>query len=158
MAGADAPLFKKILVPLDGSPVSKKAAKHAIHLAQVENAKLVLMHVVEDIKQGGAIGLQAKYGNVKLVEGFKKARTKAAEKWITDIKSQADKAGVKATSEIVPDDGTSEVGMITSYAKNNDVDLIVMGKKGQSKFRQLLVGSVTNAVIHHAPCPVLVVR
>lgn len=158
MAGSEAPSFTKILVPLDGSPVSKKAAKYAIHLARVDNAKLVLMHVVEDVKQGGAIGLQAKYGNVRLVEGFRRARTKAAEKWIDEIKSQADKAGVKSTSEIVPDDGTSEVGMITSYAKKNGVDLIVMGKKGQSKFRQLLVGSVTNAVLNHATCPVLVVR
>ncbi|MEM2141084.1 universal stress protein [Nitrososphaera sp.] len=158
MTGAEAPSFTKILVPLDGSPVSRKAAKYAIHLARVENAKLILMHVIEDVKQGGAIGLQAKYGNVRLVEGFKKATTKAAEKWIEEIKSQADKAGVKTASEIVPDDGTSEVGMITSYAKKNDVDLIVMGKRGQSKFRQLLVGSVTNAVLNHAPCPVLVVR
>jgi nucleotide-binding universal stress UspA family protein len=154
----DVPSITKILVPLDGSPVSKKAAKYAIHIAKAENAKLVLMHVVEDVKQGGAIGLQAKYGNVRLVEGFRRARTKAAEKWMSEIKSQTDLAGVKSTSEIVPDDGTSEVGMITSYAKKNDIDLIVMGKKGQSKFRQLLVGSVTNAVINHAPCPVLVVR
>ena len=158
MTGAEAPSFTKILVPLDGSPVSKKAAKYAIHLAHVENAKLVLMHVVEDVRQGGAIGLQAKYGNVRLVEGFRKARTKAAEKWMDERKSQADKAGVKSTSEIVSDDGTSEVGMITSYAKKNDVDLIVMGKRGQSKFKQLLVGSVTNAVLNHAPCPVLVVH
>lgn len=150
--------FSKILVPLDGSPVSKKAARYAIHLAQIENAQLILMHVIEDVKQGGAIGLQAKYGNVRLVEGFKRARAKAAEKWMDEIKSQADKAGVKSTSEIIQDDGTSEVGVITSYAKKNDIDLIVMGKKGQSKFKQLLVGSVTNAVINHAPCPVLVVR
>lgn len=153
----EAPSFAKILVPLDGSPISKKAAKYAIHLAQVENAKLILMHVVEDVKQGGAIGLQAKYGNVRLVEGFKRARTKAAEKWMGEIKSQASVAGINSTSEIVADDGTSEVGVITSYARKNGIDLIVMGKKGQSKFRQLLVGSVTNAVINHAPCPVLVV-
>lgn len=154
----DAPSFTKILVPLDGSPVSKKAAKYAIHLAHVENAKLILMHVVEDVKQGGAIGLQAKYGNVRLVEGFRKARAKAAEKWIDEIRAQADKAGIKSASEIVVDEGTSEVGMITAYAKKNGIDLIVMGKRGQSKFRQLLVGSVTNAVLNHAPCPVLIVR
>lgn len=149
--------FTKILVPIDGSPVSKKAAKYGIHLAQIENAKLILMHVVEDVKQGGAIGLQAKYGNVRLVEGFKKARTKAAEKWIDGIKSQANTAGIKSASEIISGDGTSEVGVITSYAKKNNIDLIVIGKKGHSKFRQLLVGSVSNGVINHAPCPVLVV-
>ena len=154
----DAPSITRILVPLDGSPVSKKAARYAIHLANIENAKLVFMHVVEDVKQGGAIGLQAKYGNVRLVEGFKRARINAAEKWMTEIEFQAERAGVKSTREIVSDDGTSEVGMITSYAKKHAIDLIVMGKKGQSKFRQLLVGSVTNAVINHASCPVLIVR
>lgn len=77
---------------------------------------------------------------------------------MSEIKSQADHAGVKSATEIVPDNGTSEVGMITSYAKKNGIDLIVIGKKGQSKFRQLLVGSVTNAVVNHASCPVLVVR
>lgn len=154
----DAPSVSKILVALDGSPVSKKAAKYAIHIAKVENAKLVLMHVVEDVKQGGAIGLQAKYGNVRLVEGFRRARTKAAEKWMDEIKSQADRAGVKSASEVVVDDGMSEGGVIASYAKKHDIDLIVMGKRGQSKFRQLLLGSVTNTVINHAACPVLVVR
>ncbi len=154
----DALSVSKILVALDGSPVSNKAAKYAIHIAKVENAKLVLMHVVEDIKQGGAIGLHAKYGNVRMVEGFRRARTKAAEKWMAEIQSQADKADIKHASEIVIDDGTSEGGIIASYAKKNDIDLIVMGKRGQSKFRQLLLGSVTNTVINHAPCPVLVVR
>ncbi|MEO9295065.1 MAG: universal stress protein [Nitrososphaera sp.] len=157
MAG-ELPSFKKILMPLDGSAVSKKAAQYAIHIAKVEGAKLVLLHVIEGVKQGGAIGLQAKYGNVKLVEGFQNVLRQSAEKWMSEITDAADRQGVSARTEIVPDDGTHEVGVITSYAEENDVDLIVMGSRGQSKFRKLLVGSVTNAVINHSPCPVLVVR
>lgn len=157
MTGEVTPL-KKILVPVDGSAVSKKAAQYAIHLAKVEGAKLVLLHVLEGVKQGGAIGLQAKYGNVKLVEGFQNVLRQSAEKWMSEITDAADLQGVSARTEIVPDDGTHEVGVITGYAGENGVDLIVMGSKGQSKFKKLLVGSVASAVISHSPCPVLVVR
>lgn len=152
------PSIKKVLVPVDGSVVSKKAALYAIHLSKLEGAKIVLMHVIEDVKQGGSIGLQAKYGNIRLVEGFQKARRLSAEKWISELTTIAEKKGVEAKTEILPDDGTSEVGVITNYAKKNNFDLIVMGSKGQSKFKRLLVGSVTNAVINHSNCPVLVVR
>lgn len=157
MASADISV-KKILVPVDGSPVSKKAAQYAIHIAKMENAKLVVMHVIEDVKQGGAIGLQARYGNMKIVQGFQNARRQSAEKWMSEITDAADRQGVSAKGEIVPDDGTHEVGVITDYAEKNGMDLIIMGSRGQSKFRKLLVGSVTNAVINHSPCPVLVVR
>lgn len=157
MTGAEVSV-KKILVPVDGSPVSKKAAQYAIHIAKMEKAKLVLMNVLEDVKQGGAIGLQAKYGNMRIVEGFQKAKMQSAEKWMSEITGAADRQGVDAGAEILPDDGTHEVGVITEYAKKHGIDLIVMGSKGQSKFKRLLVGSVTNEVIRYSPCPVLVVR
>lgn len=157
MTGAEVSV-KKILVPVDGSAVSKKAAQYAIHIAKMENAKLVLMNVVEGVKQGGAIGLQAKYGNMRLVEGFQKVKMQSAEKWMSEITDAADQKGIDSKMEILPDDGTHEVGVITEYAKKNGIDLIVMGSKGQSKFKRLLVGSVTNEVISYSPCPVLVVR
>jgi nucleotide-binding universal stress UspA family protein len=53
--------IKKILVPVDGSELSFKAAEYAIHPAKADNAQITTLNVVEDIKQGGAIGLQAKY-------------------------------------------------------------------------------------------------
>jgi nucleotide-binding universal stress UspA family protein len=158
MTGADSPSVKKILVPIDGSPVSKKAAHFAVHIAKLEKAKVTVMHVIEGVKQGGAIGLQAKYGNVRLVEGFNRVRTQSAEKWVAEIQELADGYGVDVKSEIVPDDGSSEEGMILDYAKKNGVDLIVMGSKGRSRFKRLLVGGVTNAVVNLASCPVLVVR
>src|SRR6476659_10416887 len=131
--------FKKILVPVDGSAVSQKAAQYAIHLARLEGAKLVLLHVIEDVKQGGAIGLQAKYGNMKLVQGFQNAKKQSAEKWMVEITDAATEQGVSGIkTEIIPDDGTHEVGVITGSAGENGVDLIVMGSKGQSKFKKLL--------------------
>jgi nucleotide-binding universal stress UspA family protein len=150
--------IKNVLVPVDGSPISKKAVLYAIHISKLEGAKIVLMHVIEDVKQGGSIGLQAKYGNTRLVEGFRNARRLSAEKWIAEMRKTAEKSNVESEAEILLDDGTSEAGMIVNYAKKNDIDLIVMGSKGQSKFKSLIVGSVTNGVVNHSNCPVLVVR
>lgn len=151
--------IKKILVPVDGSDLSFKAADYAIHLAKADNAEITALNVVEDIKQGGAIGLQAKYGNVSLVDAFRKVRKDSAEQWMNKISQEAKSQGVTFKSEIIDDeDATSEAGVITGYAQQHNVDLIVIGSKGRSKLDRLLTGGVTNSVVNSAKTPVLVVR
>lgn len=151
--------IKKILVPVDGSDLSFKAAEYAIHLAKADNAEITALNVVEDIKQGGAIGLQAKYGNVSLVDAFRKVRKDSAEQWMNKISQEAKSQGVTFKSEIIDDeDATSEAGVITGYAQQHNVDLIVIGSKGRSKLDRLLTGGVTNAVVNSAKTPVLVVK
>ena len=151
--------IKKILVPVDGSDLSFKAADYAIHLAKADNAEITALNVVEDIKQGGAIGLQAKYGNVSLVDAFRKVRKDSAEQWMNKISQEAKSEGVTFKSEIIDDeDATSEAGVITGYAQQHNVDLIVIGSKGRSKLDRLLTGGVTNSVVNSAKTPVLVVR
>jgi nucleotide-binding universal stress UspA family protein len=150
--------FKKLLVPVDGSQASMKAAGYGIHLAIIDGAEIILIYVIEDIKQGGAIGLQAKYGNVRIVEGFRKSREKAASEWMNTIKTSAEKKGVRLTNEVLADEGTSTAEIIVNYAKKNNIDLIVMGSRGLSKFKQLLFGSVANTVMTYSHCPVMVVR
>ena len=89
--------IRKILVPIDKTPLSIKAANYGIHLARIENAKsLVLLNIVEDIKQGGALGLQAKYGNMKLVEEFENYKTQSARELMALIREEA-----SGTEEIV---------------------------------------------------------
>jgi nucleotide-binding universal stress UspA family protein len=150
--------INKLLLPIDGSNTSIKAARYAIHLAKLNNAELVIMHIIEDIKQGGAIGLQQRYGNISLVEAFKKAREESAKQLIKPIEEVANKKGLKVKSEICDAEGTNSIKLITEYTDKNNIDLIVIGSKGRSIFERLLVGSLTNAVINHSPCPVLVVR
>lgn len=152
-------VIKKILVPIDGSDLSFKAASYAIHLAKVENAEVTALNVVEDIKQGGSIGLQAKYGNVSLVDAFRKVRNESAQQWISKIEQDAKNQGVPLRGEIVDDeDISSEAGVITEFAEKNNFDLIVIGSKGRSKLERLMTGGVTNAVVNNAKIPVLVVR
>ena len=151
--------IKKILVPVDGSDLSFKAAQYAIHLAKADNAEITTLNVVEDIKQGGAIGLQAKYGNVSLVDAFRKVRKGSAEHWMNKISQEAKSQGVTFKSEIIDDeDATSEAGVITGYAEQHNFDLIVIGSKGRSRLGRLITGGVTNAVVNSAKTPVLVVR
>jgi nucleotide-binding universal stress UspA family protein len=152
-------VIKKILVPIDGSDLSFKAASYALHLAKMENAELTALNVVEDIKQGGSIGSQAKYGNVSIVDAFRKVRKESAEQWISKIEQDAKNQGVALRGEILDDeDNSSESGVITEYAEKNNFDLIVIGSKGRSKLQRLLTGGVANAVVNNAKTPVLVVR
>lgn len=152
-------VIKKILVPVDGSDLSFKAAAYAIHLAKADNAEVMALNVVEDIKQGGAIGLQAKYGNVSLVDAFRKARKESAEQWMNKISQDAKSQGVNFKKEIIDDeDVSSEAGVITKFAQQNYFDLIVIGSKGRSKLEKFLMGGVTNRVVNSAQIPVLVVR
>ena len=138
--------IKKILVPVDGSETSFKAANYAIHFAKLVNAELIPVNIVEDVKQGGAIGLQAKYGNVSIVKAFNKAR-----------KLSAEKLGVQAKSVILDAEGKNEKKMVTEYAVKNNIDIIIIGSKGGSRFRTLWIGGFANSVLHHSTVPVLVV-
>ncbi|MDQ3975438.1 MAG: universal stress protein [Thermoproteota archaeon] len=155
---SSSPSIRKILVPVDGSSESVKALQYATHLAGLEarGAELIVVHVLEDVKQGGAIGLQAKYGNVRLVEGFKRARRQAALEWLVQIEEATKKKGIRSKTEVL--DGDSKVKVIIDYAKKNSVDLIVIGSTGLTGFKRLLLGSMANAVVSNAPCPVMVVR
>ena len=149
---------KRILVAMDGSASSIRAAKFAMHFCQLENAELVILHVLPDIKQGGVIGLRAKYGDLKLVSAFLQAKIKEANKWIEPIQKKALKYGVSSTVEILENEGSSIVDIITKYAQKNRIDLITVGTRGLSKFKRLLVGSVSSALISHSHCPVLLVK
>jgi nucleotide-binding universal stress UspA family protein len=150
--------IQKILVGVDGSPSSDKAVEDAINFAKITSAELVFVHVIEDIKMGGVIGARARYGDVKLVEGYNRARKESALQWMKRYEEQAGKENLKARSEILYDNGKSVTGMIVEYAEKNAVDLVVVGTRGLSSFKRLLLGSVASGVSNHAPCPVLVAR
>ena len=154
------PIIERILVPVDRTPLSIKAANYGIHLAEVEKAKeLIVMHVIEDIKQGGAIGLRAKYGDVKMIEGFRKAKVGSAEEMIMAIEVEAKKKGVNIKSEIIYAEGKSVGKSITEYANKNRIDLIIVGGRDISHRTYLIVeGSVAMAVIKKSHCPVIVMR
>jgi nucleotide-binding universal stress UspA family protein len=153
------PSINKILVPMDTSPQSRKAANYGIHLAEVEKAKeLIVIHIIEDVKQGGAIGLRARYGDVKLVEGFRKAKKNSAEEMLRPIEEEAKRKRVNIKGEIIYAQGKSVVKAITDYADKNDIDIIVIGRRDLSRKYLVVGGSVSNGVVKNSKCPIIVMR
>ncbi len=106
----------------------------------MESAELTVLHVIEDIKQGGAIDLQEKYGNISIVDAFKKAEQQSAHQCINSVQDIANRNRVKVRGDLVDAEGTNKARVIAKYMEDNDIDLTVMGSTGRSSltviFRQ----------------------
>ncbi len=149
--------INKILLAMDGSEPSFRAAKHAIHLAKVENAEVTALHVLENVKQGGVIGLRARYGDIKIVKAFLKYSEEKARHWMEKVEEEAKSNGVKVKTEIIPDQ-SSKAEEILKFAEKNKIDIIIIGTRGLTGFKKMILGSVANAIVGNAKCPVLIIK
>jgi nucleotide-binding universal stress UspA family protein len=138
-------LFSRILVAIDGSKSAKKAFEKSIYLAQKCDSKLDLVHVIS-CELGGDSAT-----TFELIDDLK---TKA-EKMLDEYKIQATKSNVPIEITVTQGDPAQ---VIIELAKTKRYDLIIMGTRGKSAFQELLIGSVSQKVMHHASCPVMVVR
>jgi nucleotide-binding universal stress UspA family protein len=144
--------LKTILVPLDGSDLSFKAAKYATKIAKMANANIVCVHAVVNLPY-------AQYASAGVViNQYMDDMKKQAQEWYGKVNAMAEKAGVKVTAADTIFDVVSVVNAIISYAERNKVDLIIMGTKGRTGIKKFVLGSVASGVLSHAPCPVLVAR
>ncbi|MEM0288060.1 MAG: universal stress protein [Nitrososphaerota archaeon] len=149
--------FKKILVTIDGSVNSKKAATVAIDIAKKYSSHLIIVNAIAS-PSGLIIASEgAPPQSAVLIDQYYKNSKEYADKLIKEVIDQAKEMGIDASGEVL-DKPASVVEMITNYARENNVDLIVMGTRGLSGFKKLLLGSVSNGVLNHAHCSVLVVR
>jgi nucleotide-binding universal stress UspA family protein len=146
----DIPL-KKIIVPLDGSDWSFRAAKYAIKIAKMANAEIIFMHAVVNLPYGDARG-----GGIMITAYIKEAR-ELAESWYMKAGNIASNEGVKFMAETILD-VASAADSIVNYAESKKADLIVIGTKGRTSLMRLLLGSVASGVVTHARCPVLVTK
>jgi nucleotide-binding universal stress UspA family protein len=146
--------LRRILVPVDGSEWSFRAAKYAIKIAKMSNARIVCVYAVVSLPT-------AAYANVHegvLIPRYIEEAKKEAQKWFDEIAAIAEKAGViRLSTEIILDVFSVADALIT-YVERNNVDLIVIGTKGRTGLKKFLLGSVASGVVSHAKCPVLVVR
>jgi universal stress protein A len=138
-----------VLVPVDFSKQSILATKFAASLAQEYNSKLYLMHVREHLP----IYVQTEFTDY---EAFQKRRNEEDKTELSRIIPQAIK-------EMIPVEEILEFGSpahhaIVKTARELDVDLIVIATHGRTGLSHVMLGSVAEHVIRHAPCPVFVVR
>ncbi|WP_234553600.1 universal stress protein [Thermus caliditerrae] len=142
-------MYKTILMPTDGSPCSFQAIEHGLSLAKALSAKVHFLYVLENPAQAIWIAPESVPYGLELLEDLKKAGEEAIAKAL----NLAQEKGVEATGEVkegVP------VPTIVEAAKG--FDLLVMGTHGRTGLDKLLLGSVTEGVLHRVSIPVLVVR
>lgn len=152
----------KVLVPIDGSDSSMRAADAAIDLARRYNEKsnpvqVIALHVI-DINP--KFRLFSKYGfhHSEYEKAAQEAARKGAAEWFPKIHKKAGRHNIRVRSEVTDNSSASVVGEIVKFAEREKVDLIVIGTRGQSEFEKLLLGSVTSGVSVYAPCSVMIVK
>jgi nucleotide-binding universal stress UspA family protein len=147
----DNPGVRKILVPLDGSDSSLKAAKRAIELAKLFGAEIVCVHAVVNPPY-----MEYKTAGLYLGRYLGEAK-RHAEMWYDKVRGMAAGLGIPVSGETILD-VASVADSIVKYAVKQEADLIVIGTSGRSGLKRLLLGSVASGVVTHAKCPVMVVR
>lgn len=150
--GSVGELPKRIIVPLDGSDFSFRAAHYAINLARLTGGEILCIHAIADLPY---IEYMAPAGLT--VPRYIQEAKKQTDEWFSQVKSRAAKEGVKITAETIFSP-PSVAESIINYASEQKADLIVIGTRGRSGLKRLVLGSVASAVVAHASCPVLVVR
>ena len=141
--------FTKILVPVDFSPDSAKALEMAIELAKSFGARIHLIHCYP-IHVGGI----SPYGMVP-PETFGLEIRDAAQQKLAEWREKATAEGIQ-TDETVMSMFPSEA--IATLAREKGADLIVMGTRGLTGLKHIVLGSVAERALRIAPCPVLIVK
>jgi nucleotide-binding universal stress UspA family protein len=147
-------MFKNILVPTDGSPLSRKAAQQAAELAKALGARLTAFHVAPAYRYN----VYADY----IPADFEPPKTyaarvkKIAERHLSVISKIADKAGVPCDAAYATSDFPADA--ILKAAKKNGCDAIAMATHGRSGIAKLILGSETTKVLTHGKLPVIVLR
>lgn len=137
-------MFEHIVVAVDGSREGGKTVPVALDMAQRYGSTVTVVHIREHTKYEGT--------DVDLGPGV------PAEELVASVVKVFTDGGVPARGEIrrVSPGNTPE--QIVEVARDAEADLIVMGTKGMGEWKSLVLGGVANKVVHHATCPVLLVR
>lgn len=147
-------MYKRILVPTDGSPLSRKAVRSAVDLAASLDAELVALNVVPRYPTAffeGAISLSPE--DVGRVE---KQWAERGQELASSVQATAQKAGVKARAVTMSSDLVAE--SVLAAVRKHKCDLVVMASHGRKGLSRLLLGSETQHVLTHGKVPVLVLR
>jgi nucleotide-binding universal stress UspA family protein len=139
-------MFKQILWATDGSDYADRALDLAKSLAAQNGSSILALHSVETLAGPGSRGAFPEAAD----EDERQAKISGQVKELND-------QGVTAKLQVVHSSISGPAHAIADVAKDNGVDLIVLGTRGHTALAGLLLGSVTQRLLHIAPCPVLAV-
>lgn len=143
--------LKRICVPIDFSGESRHALLYGRSLAKQFGSELHVLHVIQDL-----LPIVPEPGIAMLpTEEILQSLEDGAEKGIDLFAPESEDQGLKVYRELRHGNPSVE---ILQYAKDEEIDLIIMGRHGRSAFVHFLMGSVAEKVVRQSPCPVLTVR
>jgi nucleotide-binding universal stress UspA family protein len=148
-------LYKKLLLPTDGSEYSEKAGEHAIWIADKSFAEIIVLNVVDNSYLRALPPLDLRK---TLEENMWKEGKNAVKKFSEDLEKNKCNGfckNVKLTTEIKTGKPAEEILRII---EDENIDLVVIGASGKHALQKLLEGSVTGRVVRSAKCSVLVVK
>jgi nucleotide-binding universal stress UspA family protein len=142
-------MYKKILVPLDGSELAKRALDEAEKLARTFDSEIVLLQVVP---------FMPVYGSPELVTPLivDEKQKESVEKYLTYVAEGLKTRGIKATAIVRT--GQQVAAEIIDFAKESGADLIVMCTHGRSGITRWVLGSVAHKVLTRAETPILLIH
>lgn len=145
-------MYKRILVPVDGSHTSTRGLQEAVRLAKDQHATVRLMHVVDE--WGVTQNLDVMGGAGDILDALEESGKKA----LRNAKTLTDRHGIKAEAAIFRNLSGRVADFIVREARKWRADLIVMGTHGRRGFSHVLLGSDAEAVVKLSPVPVMLVR
>lgn len=147
-------MFKRILVPIDGSAHSTKAAEMAIDLARTFKAELILLHVARKYDLPDQLKDYIKTEHLTAHDML--AIDEATKRVIGDIKTSGEGRGIKKIKTVFREGKPAR--SIVDYAEKAQIDAIIMGSRGLSELESALLGSVSHKVATLAHCTVMIVK
>ena len=150
-------MFRRILVPVDGSATSRRGLRLAIELARDQKAVLELLHVIDMLLVTPALS-GGTYVSTQQVEQFVTALRSQGEKVLAQAEGLARKAGLQCRAVVVETPGSPVADSIVAHARKRRVDLIVIGTHGRRGLSRMVLGSDAEGVVRESPVPVLLVR
>lgn len=159
-------MFHNILVAIDRSEMSRQGFDAALSLAKATGARLILLHILS-LDDEESPTMPVLFGKDFYPRGSSRSVTQIYEdlwnayeaRGLALLRSLADEATAQGVNVEVTQGLGSAGLMICEFARNLDVDLIILGRRGNySRLDEWLLGSVSNYVLHHAPCSVLTIH
>lgn len=148
-------MFGKILVALDGSPVSENALHVAVDEARIRNAELHALYVVQHVVTHSMLYDSGAYVPDASTEAFNEIMESEAKKVLEHAEDVASEEGIEVRTHFVIGDPREA---IIKFSEEIGADLIIVGSYGKSGFDRLFLGSVSSAVVEHSGVTTIIVR
>jgi nucleotide-binding universal stress UspA family protein len=146
-------MYQRILVPVDGSPTSRRGVEEAIRLAKLTQGRLRLFHVIDELSFALAMDAYSGYAGDWL-----NVLRENGKRMLDEAGATAQAAGVEAEVVLCDSFSGSVHALVNAEAAKWPADLIVLGTHGRRGVGRVVMGSSAEQILRYAPVPVLLVR